>query len=668
MKKTSLLFLILLVIGGFFLSKKIDSRKLTSSGNKPVKLYWFIPDGMRADPELFNIYQWAEEGKLPNIKKLMDKGSYGFSKPTFPSHTPTNFATLLTGALPEIHGVDDGPMHVEGSPLNKVAIAGFRSVAKKVPPIWKTLEEQGEKVALISMPGSTPPEINKGVVLRGRWGGWGADFHALNFESKGDLVQRVKQGRGSRLFFFGPQLTSYIDQAEPTGWSNLPESYSEIFEIKMNGWGKDVFAIVYDSTDDNVINYDHVAFSLDKENIFSDLKQGEWGDWKEVVLKWKANEELVDVNSDLRATVIKLDDDGFFRLRLFYNNLNDKISQPEWAAEKMKESVGPMMDFVDNFPPQLIYYPEDKNTFVDEAWFTFDWHTKAISAVNKNFSPSVVIHDIYTPNQMLTSRWWMGYLDKSSSRYYDVSEEERDVLWSEVFEMYKKLDDMIDEIMANTDENSYIVLSSDHGAVPLDRWVNLNNFFAQKGWLKYTIDQKTGEPIIDWKNSTVIYLKMSHVYINPDGLDGDYKRASGEEYEKLRDEVKVALQNLTDKNGIKPLTEAVYWEDAKQFMNLDPERVGDLVIANMAGYGWNEEMTADREIFTIPLKTGYKQAIDPDTNGMWTPFIMVGPGIEAGRYLGDDPISHIDQYPTIMKAMNKEMPEFVQGKSLNIFK
>src|SRR6185369_11928576 len=140
----------------------------------PLKLYWFIPDGVRAEPTLFTVFKWAEEGKLPNIKKLMDRGSYGYSYPNFPSHTPTNFATLLTGAYPEVHGVNDGPMHVIGKPLDSVAIGGFRSTAKKVAPIWKTLEEVGMKVAIVSVPGSTPPEINKGVVLRGRWGGWGA--------------------------------------------------------------------------------------------------------------------------------------------------------------------------------------------------------------------------------------------------------------------------------------------------------------------------------------------------------------------------------------------------------------------------------------------------------------------------------------------------------------
>ena len=62
---------------------------------------------------------------------MIDGGSYGYAKPNFPSHTPTNFATLLTGTYPDVHGVNDGPMRAIGKPLDKVAVGGFSSVAKK---------------------------------------------------------------------------------------------------------------------------------------------------------------------------------------------------------------------------------------------------------------------------------------------------------------------------------------------------------------------------------------------------------------------------------------------------------------------------------------------------------------------------------------------------------
>lgn len=659
--KTSF-FLVLLVIAGALLIN------LTKTNNKGVKLYWFIPDGVRAEANLFTVYKWADEGKLPNIKKLMQNGSYGYSYPNFPSHTPTNFAALLTGAYPEVNGVDDGPMRAIGKPLDSVAVPGFRSTAKKVAPIWKTLEEAGMKVAILSVPGSTPPEINKGVVIHGRWGGWGADFAALNFEQQGDMSRKVEQGRASRFFYFGPQLTNYLPDTKPVDWKAPPSSYSDPYEVVTVGWGAKVYAYVYDSTNDNKVNYDRVAFSLDKNKIVADVAQGEWGDWSEITLKWNSGKDVVDVPTLFKPTVIKLAGEDFFRFRFLYNGLNKHITFPEDAAGKMITSAGPMVDFVDNFPAQLIYYPEDKKTFQQESAMSFDWHTKAVGSVVKNFTPDVVIQDIYSPNQMLTSRWWMSYVDPNGSQYKTISDKEREQLWNEVSDMYIKLDNIVGEILKNTDKNTYIVFSSDHGAVPLNRYVNVNNLFAKKGWLKFKIDPKTGEPIIDWANSSVIYLKMAHVYVNPKGLSGNYIRATGPEYEKLRNEVITALQELKDENGEKPLTEVVKWEDAKSFMQLDPERIGDLVIANAPGYGWNEEMSSDLKLFSTPLISGYKQAIKAqDVPGMWTPFIISGPGIKKNNYLGDKPFTLINQYPTIMKALKVNIPDFVQGKSLPVF-
>lgn len=146
MKKFFWFLIFLLVVLASFLFFNFR-KNITNQTKANLKLYWFIPDGVRADPDLFTIFKWAEEGEMPNLKKMMERGTYGYSKPVFPSHTPTNFATLLTGAYPDVHGVNDGPMHVIGKPLDKVAIPGFRSIAKKIAPIWETLEENGLKVS-----------------------------------------------------------------------------------------------------------------------------------------------------------------------------------------------------------------------------------------------------------------------------------------------------------------------------------------------------------------------------------------------------------------------------------------------------------------------------------------------------------------------------------------
>lgn len=649
------------------------------SGSK-LKLYWFIPDGFRADPKVFQLFEWARQGKLPNIKRLMDNGSYGYSIPVFPGHTPSNFATLLTGTYPEIHGIADGPIRLQGYPLQIVARNGFSSHAKLVPPMWYTLEKSGEKVSLLSVPGSTPPELSKGITVRGRWGGWGMDFPAVNFNSTGAVEVRHQQGLENRLFEHGASLTRYIDAVDVKDWQLKVESFSRPFEIVMENWGARVFGLIYDTSDDNIKNYDRVMLSLDKKTAWADLVVGEASAWLPITLKyqtgndynyytpkkgdWELKLSEVSVPTQLLIKVIRLQDRENFRIRYYYNNLNRYTSKPSYIADELQAAAGPMVDFPDNYPPQLIYYPEDKDAFMEEARMSLQWHQKAVAYLAENTDSTVLIHDIYTPNQFLTSRWWLRYLDPASASYTDVDNLTREALWQETMEIYSGIDRIIGEVLDHADANTYIVLSSDHGVIPLNTRVNLNNYFASKGLLKYKINPETGYHKIDWEKTQVAFLKMYHIYINPEGLGGNYKRADGEEYNALRKKVIDLLNELTDEHGISPMTKVVKWEDAAS-LELPENGVGDLIISNKPGYLWTEKLNVKGVVFEESLTSGYKQGVMPDNQkGMWTPLIIMGPGIRK-KHEFSQPVHHVDQYPTIMSLLKKAIPDFVQGRVIS---
>ena len=618
------------------------------------KLHWFIPDGMRADPEVFQVFRWAEEGKLPNIAKMMKQGTWGYSIPTFPSHTPTNFATLFTGTWPSFHGVADGPMRTEGAPLARPSVGGFSSAARKLPAIWSLLEGPERKVALVSVPGSTPPELKYGgLTVRGRWGGWGADLPSVIFERE-SAQQRKLLGREARLFMLASELTRFVAPGKPGTWSE--HTGDALFEISMEAHGLEILGLGLDTDSDGGV--DHMAFSSDRKEIFATLAVGEWSDWRPATLSWNEHE----INSHVRLNVIRLKADGHFRVRLLVDSLNRFVTDPSDAAEPLRKAAGPMVDFADNFPAQLVHYPEDKETFLAEARQSLEWHGRAVGAVYEQHAPDVFVHDIYTPNQMLTSRWWMGFLDPASSRYADVSDAEREALWAEVHELYQGLDAIIGQAMAHIDENTVLVLSSDHGAVPVNRQVRLNNLFAERGWLEVKEDPGTGAPIVDWESSRVVFLNMYSVYVHPDGLGGDWSRASGPAYEALRDEVIEALQTVKDEDGTAPVASVVKWEEAAETRRVPESRIGDLVVANHPGFGWSEETAADGAVFRTPKVTGYKQAIEPGTTkGIWTPFIIMGPGVKAGHRL-EEPIRHIDQLPTILTALGEVIPGHVVGQ------
>jgi predicted AlkP superfamily phosphohydrolase/phosphomutase len=678
---TAVLIVLAAISAVYVLSSGPPATERRLEGKKTVKLYWFIPDGFRADPHTFKVYEWAEQGLLPNIKRMMEQGSYGYSVPVFPGHTPTNFATLLTGSTPKVHGVADGPMRVHGYPLEMVSKSGFSTVAKKVPPIWVTLEQMGQRVTLLSVPGSTPPELSRGITIRGRWGGWGLDFPAINFHTSSDTNLRVLQGHGNKVFEFGSELTKFLEAGDPSSWQlPVPASFSPPREIQLSNWGAVVYGYVYDSTDDGIDNYNGVLLSLDKKKQWTQLQVGQWSDWLPIKLRyqtqndyniytpkkmdWERNLSTVTLDTEVKIKVIKLGKKDFFRIRFFYNNMNIYSAKPAHVAEQLTRMVGPMVDFADNFPPQLIYFHEDKGTFLEEAHMSMEWHKRAAAYLMENVNTDVIIHDIYTPNQMLTSRWWLGHIDPQSPRFNQSDDELRERLWNEVKAMYVGIDAIIGEILDRAGPDTYVVLSSDHGAVPLHKEVRLNNLLASEGLLEYSYDSRTGEYEIDWEQTKAVFLKMDNIYLNPNGLAGRFQRASGPEYERLRDRVISIMDDLRDEDGAKPLARVTKWEDA-EYIGLPKDRVGDLIIANKAGYGWVEELTENGEVFTASLPSGYKQAVIPDNEqGMWTPFMIMGPGVRHNHAL-DKPIRHVDQYPTIMTLIGAAIPEFVEGEAIS---
>lgn len=647
------------------------------STSNHLKLYWFIPDGVRAEPDVFKVFEWAKDGKLPNIAKMMKLGSYGYSLPVFPSHTPVNFATLLTGCYPKTHGIADGPMHLEGYELSSISAPGFRSLSRKVPAIWSIMEKAGKKVMAVTTPGSTPPEIEDGYILRGRWGGWGADLQAVIFEKKQSREKLVKPGNENKLFNVGAELTKYIESKNAVGWENVPISYSPAMESTLISWGDTMHCYIYDNTNDNYINYNQILFSYNKKTHVQIhdltltqpkdkvkfvkplvLSQGQWSDWANINVTFGGK----TFPTLCKIRVIKLDDDGFFRIRIYYNNLNKYIVLPDTVADDITKNVGPMMAFVDNYPPQLIYYPEDKNVFLEEMNMSFDWHTKLVPYIEKKYKPDVVIHDCYNPNQMLTSRWWMAYVDPQSTRFNNITDSNRTEVWNEVLSMYQRLDSIVGKIMENADDSTIIVLSSDHGICVRNKSVLINNLLAINGYLKFRINDTTGTAVVDWKSSKAIFLQMIGIYINPNGLDGKWNRASGVEYDKIRDEVTKLLLNLRDTDNTCPVSSVTKWEEAESKLNLPKDRVGDLVISNKPGYGWSEVMTNDFRFFEVPLISGYKQALLPEeTKSLWTPFIIMGPGVKKGFQLSKN-ICNTDQLPTILKLMGMQIPAYMDGK------
>ena len=111
------------------------------------------------------IKPWAEEGKLPTFKKLMDEGIHGNLKSTIPYATIPAWPSFATGCNPGKHSFYD--FFKEKDNGYEVTVEMLPSRAVKQPTLWKILSHHNKKVAVINVPSTYPPTKVNGYMITG---------------------------------------------------------------------------------------------------------------------------------------------------------------------------------------------------------------------------------------------------------------------------------------------------------------------------------------------------------------------------------------------------------------------------------------------------------------------------------------------------------------------
>lgn len=141
------------------------------------------------------IKQWAAAGELPNLARLIDRGAFGVLRSTVPVHSPTAWASFITGLNPGQHGVYDFVRRDPDSYELKVVRADQYPGAS----IWRLLSEQGQRVGVMNVPMTYPPEPVNGFLLSGLGT---PDFATYSYPAE---MQKALDSAGYRVnkkFFF----------------------------------------------------------------------------------------------------------------------------------------------------------------------------------------------------------------------------------------------------------------------------------------------------------------------------------------------------------------------------------------------------------------------------------------------------------------------------------
>ncbi len=118
------------------------------------------PDGLDWDL----ILPWVRAGRMPNLKKLMDAGTWGVMETIVPMLSPLIWTTMATGVAPDVHGVLD---FIEMDPATGQP-APITGRSRKVPAVWNLASALGLEVGVVGWWATWPAERVNGTMVSDR--------------------------------------------------------------------------------------------------------------------------------------------------------------------------------------------------------------------------------------------------------------------------------------------------------------------------------------------------------------------------------------------------------------------------------------------------------------------------------------------------------------------
>ncbi|GAB7010667.1 alkaline phosphatase family protein [Halorubrum trueperi] len=214
-------------------------------------------------------------------------------------------------------------------------------------------------------------------------------------------------------------------------------------------------------------------------------------------------------------------------------------------------------------------------------------------------------------------------------------------------DFYRALDGYIGEIRDSLDDDTTLIVASDHGFTELEWEVNCNRFLADEGWLSYDGDEH--DSLSDIDDETRAYsLIPGRFYLNLEGREPEGVVPESE-YEAVREELRSDLESLTGPDGRQVCKRIVKGETV--FDGEHDEIAPDLVVIPADGFDLKSGFGDKEAVFTEGPRNGMHKfensllyATDPD--------------------LDVDGANLFDVAPTILDLMDVESDATLDGESL----
>ena len=614
-------------------------------------------DGM--DPEL--AARFIAEGKLPNLAKLQEQGSFRKLRTTFPAISPVAWSTFMTGVNPGKHNIYDflgrdlknylpflSSAEIRAPkrnfkigkytiPLGKPVIKGMR----RGTPFWHWLGKSGISCSVIRVPVTFPPEKFPGVLLSGMCvpdlkGSQGTFCLCTTRQS----CDKFREG-GVRVPIQrnGSALHSYIPGPEDPLAGNSGGELRVDFEIRP----------------DNGKNQARMTVDSEKFN----LKVGEYSPW--VPVKFKAGLGfsargicrfyLKELSPEVEVYVTPVNIDpgrpdlpishpvtySIYLAKLFGPYATLGLAEDTWALNEEVLDDGA-------FLTQCYANHQDRERMLFDA---LDKTRQGLCAC------------VFDTTDRVQHMFWR-YLEEDHPAARGVPHAERPKV---IEDLYSRMDGLIGRVMKQIDEETLLLIVSDHGFKSFARCVNLNAWLHQNGYLAL----KSGKTEscdwfedVDWSRTRAYTMGLNGLYLNVKGREREGIVPAGSDGEALKQELRTKLNGLVDPASGRVGITGVFDCDAI-YAGPYVDNAPDLIVGYGEGFraSWDSVMgKVTGQIFEDNLKAwSGDHCVDP----------RLVPGVLfSNRKIAEEKPGIVDVAPTILKLFGLELPAHFDGKPLTV--
>jgi predicted AlkP superfamily phosphohydrolase/phosphomutase len=504
-------------------------RRKGRFGNTQIKKAIFLGlDGL--DPKLTE--RWMAEGKLPNLSRLREQGSYHRLRTTFPALSPVAWSTFATGVNPARHNIFDflnRDLRTYAPELSSAKVRRsertlnfglFRYVfsrssvelRRKSEPFWKILGRNAIGSTILRVPITFPPERFSGRLLSAMSTPdlLGTQGSFCWFSNRND--SQPSEG-GVRILF-----TRRGDRLE--GMLPGPDGMAVPFTLFPG-----------ERAADRILHIQGTALKL---------CVGEYSPW--VRLRFKKGMfssargicrfllTEADANVSLYVTPVQIDPE----------NPALPISQPGYYAAYLAKLLGTFATLgMAEDTWALNEGAIDEEAFLKQAKLIQAEREAMFFSALEHTRRGVVacVFDTTDRVQHMFYRHLEGESAHPDPRYASVIED-----------LYRDMDRVVGRTLAYADKHTGVFVLSDHGFCSFRRGVNLNSWLHQHGYLVLRNGlQESGEFLegVDWSRTRAYTFGLSGLYLNLRGREAEGV-VRAEAAAALRTELIARLTGLQD--------------------------------------------------------------------------------------------------------------------------